>query len=398
MLARKITASERPDAELIQSIAFFYPFDPKEGEKAPDAPPKKPGIYDVWASFDDAGRMTGTVVNHAFSTYYDGHIVPSGGIGGVASLPEHRAQGGIREVLRAILKEDREKGVLFSLLFPFSHPFYRRFGYELCHEGRMLRFSVRALKEYRQDIAVRMHRQSEGDAPFRGVYDAYARQFCYALAREDGAWSRMLRGTPEEAKAYRYLLSREGRDVAYCMLHTTRVTDYALMLWIDDWAYVDKAALYALLGFLYRFSAQCEKVCMEVPDGFEMGALLDEPYDVEQVAFRRSMARVLNVEEALKKMRHPAEEGAYTLSVEDAFLPENTGVYRVSFGAGETRVCRAPGETPDASMHVQTLAQLCFGYMGFDMAAFKRDVETAGNLETLRRVFVRKPRFLSDRF
>lgn len=398
MQVRKITLAEKPTLSAIQAIAFLVPTDIDALQTKIKEHPEEVTYDQSWACFDDDGTMVSGLENWPLNIYYDGHIVGMGGIGGVASAPEHRTRGGIRAIFEKVFADDIQNERLFSVLFPFSHPYYRQFGYEICHESRHIRFHVESLTKYRLTCSVRRHMPQEGFAPFDGVYRRYAAQYSYAVARQERNWKGIASGDPLKAEAYPYILSRDGEDIAYCIFRAQREADQRMTMILTDYAYVDKAALHDLLGFLYRLRAQFTFLQMEVPDTFEMAALLDEPYDITIVSQTRTMARVLDVARALRLMRHPGGAGSYTLAIEDAFLPANTGIYRVSYAEAAVTVTRDTTAQPDLSLSVQAFAQLCLGYLALDMACLRQDVTLHGNAEILRQVFVRKAKFLTDRF
>lgn len=398
MVVRKILNREITAFRKLQSIAFLYPINVAELEAKEIENPDAENEQNLWGCFTDDGTLVSSMVNTAYSIYYDGHVVKMGGIGGVASAPESRMQGGIRSIFERVFEDDKQNGVLFSVLFPFSHRYYRKFGYEICHEGRILKFPTQELKGYRQTATARLHEAAEGSKPFAHVYDQYARQYNYAVARTDRDWKHVLDGDPYKAEAYRYILSRDGVDTAYCVFKAERTSSSTQTMVVRDYAYVDTQALHDLLGFLYKLSAQFEAVQLEVPDDFEPSALVEEPYDVSPVSLSRSMARAHSVQRALELMRHPLGEGSYSLSIQDDFLPENNGTYQVHYGGEGVQVTRTQQETCDVAMTIQTFTQLCLGFLSFDMACLKKDVTLYGNEDMLRRVFIKKPGFLTDRF
>lgn len=399
MQVRKVTVQEYLQVEKLQSISFMFPKDVEALSKKIAETPEQVDYHSAWACFDEDGRAISALENYPFAMHYDGHVVGSGGIGGVVSAPESRRKGNIRALFGQVFADDLAEGRVFSVLFPFSHAYYRQFGYELCHEGRVMELQTDALAKFKLSADVRMIESGEDSAPFAPIYDAYAARYNYAVARNALAWRRILWGETFKTEAYRYVLSRDGRGIAYCMFRPERQSESNVLMHLYDYAYVDKAALHELLGFLYRLRALIGNIRLELPDGFELSALLDEPYDLKPVRLRRTMARVVDAQAALRLMRHPASAGAYTIEVRDDFLPQNAGVYRVTFGGGEAAIARAePGTPCDLRVSAQALAPLCIGHLSLDMAAYRDDVALLGNEETLRSVFVRKPKFMTDAF
>lgn len=398
MQVRKITRDERIELSIIQSLAFFFPIDVEAARKKAEEKPEEVEYQNCWGCFDEDGKLLCGLMNMPFGMYYDGSIVAMNGVGGVASRAESRMQGGVRAIFSQMLAEDRARGVLFSVLFPFSHPYYRKFGYDLCHEGCIVRFPTKALAKFRQRSAARMYAPQADDAALAGIYASYASRYNYAIARNAGVWKHMLSGNPLQNGPLRYILSRDGQDIAYCIYKPAQESDGTRTMQMIDFAYVDREALWDLLGFLYKLSAEFATIQMELPDDFSISMLVDEAYDVKVHGTTRSMARALDARRALEQMRHPGNAGRYTVHVDDAFLPENTGAYEISFNPDVVQARRIESDACDLSVSIQTLTQLCLGHVSLQTALLKPDVQLFSNRQTLERVFVRKPKLLTDRF
>ena len=399
MRVDKLTAQEWIDLQKAQSISFAMPVDLEALQKKVDESADQEKYQKCWGAFDGDGRLISGLVNWPYQAYYDGHIVGMGGIGGVVTLPERRMHGNVKSILRQVFIEMRRNGDLFSVLFPFSQRFYRQFGYEVCHEGRTYQFPTKELSCFRQTGTARMHSPGEPDDVFRTIYQQFACRYNYAVARNDIAWERMLKGDPYKDQVYRYVLSRDDRDVSYCMITPIKTGDMQNDMHVFDFAYTDSEALFDLLGFLYRLWPQFENVRIEPPSDLALGALIEEPNELSLSGLNHSMARVIDVTKALSLKRHPAGEGSYSIAVKDDFIPENSGVYEVHFKAHVSEVIKHPEDQRcDLSVSVQTFAQLCVGYLSLRMSLLKPDVRLFGNRETLECVFTEKPRFFTDRF
>ncbi|MBN1776785.1 MAG: GNAT family N-acetyltransferase [Clostridiales bacterium] len=395
MEIRKLKPEEIYTSEMLESLSFVFRLR-EDREKELEEENYKP---DHWGYFDDNGKLTATLTNHDLPIFLDGCIAPARGVGGVASDPVSRGQGHVRALFAHVLKADRESGMLFSALYPFSHAFYRKFGYELCFENKKVRFPTQALKIYRsQDPPqARLLYPKDGTAALHPVYDAFARRYTFAVARNEHTWSRLEIADPMKAEKYWYVLSRDGRDTAYVVFYY-RPGDkpFIRTLCVHDYAFTDTRAFYDLMGFLHRYAAQAKDIELYLPDGLPLSALADNPYAIEISVSHRPMARVVNVEKVIAAMRHPGEDGAYTIFVEDSFLPENEGCYAVGYKkSGAVSVERKEGEA-DLRLSVGTFTQLALGFLDLGEAAYKHDVKISDNEATLKKVFVKKPIFLWD--
>lgn len=72
--------------------------------------------------------------------FVEGSLVPMGGIAAVATHAAYRWRGYAGELMRAALGRMRERGIHLSMLHPFAHAFYRRYGWELATEAVSYRF------------------------------------------------------------------------------------------------------------------------------------------------------------------------------------------------------------------------------------------------------------------
>ena len=96
----------------------------------PDPDPRR------WGALSEDGTLAAGLACYDFHAFLQGEAVSNGGIGGVVTHPAYRRQGAIREIFTELLRETRSNGEILSSLYPFSHAFYRKFGYELC-DGRV---------------------------------------------------------------------------------------------------------------------------------------------------------------------------------------------------------------------------------------------------------------------
>ena len=101
------------------------------------------------------------------------------------------------------------------------------------------------------------------------------------------------------------------------------------------------------------------------------------------------MARITDVPRVLERLPLP-EACCFTLEVKDSFLPENSGIYRISREKGRTFVSRTEGPA-DLTLTQETLVPLCAGAIDLDTALFRADTILRDREEILREIFVKRP-------
>ncbi len=394
MIVRPIVPEEIQSVRDLFNIAFAFAREPG------DPPAIKPDEHvNTRAAFDDAGKMTAALELVPFTVWYEGQAVGMGGIGGVSSLPESRRQGNIRALMELSLREMYERGMVLSALYPFSHAYYRQFGYELCCIRRRVQVDFDAFAGFRCDDPVRQWMPGEDDAPIRELYEAFAQAANLPVKREDSHWKHKLGGDPCVTRKYIYLWSdAQGQPSAYAILRAEDVSE-GKQLVLDDFACRQPSALRGMFALLRNMGAAYRRFVWKMPPWIDPNTIYPEPYNAEQHIEQAGMARVVNVGEALRLLRHPQEPGSYALRVRDAQLPQNEGVWQVCFDGGEVKVEKKAEGQADWTLDIRALSQLALGYHDVDSLAWAWPaLEAPANADTLRRVFRRRRVYLADFF
>ena len=137
MPVRLIGREDVMACEKIQSIAFAYSLDLRELEGILSREPEPPDPY--IGHFDGEGNLTACMELPEYKIRYEGGWARMTGIAGVASLPECRFGGAVRQLVQFAFQRMRQSGALFSALYPFSHAFYRQFGFGCASSRRNTR-------------------------------------------------------------------------------------------------------------------------------------------------------------------------------------------------------------------------------------------------------------------
>src|SRR5699024_9776437 len=171
------------ESDRICSIAFVSPWDREEAIRGLESPDFQATVS--FGHFTEEGKLTASLLLPQFQMRYEGHDVPMVGVGGVASLPEYRYGGAVRQIFHTALEWMWDQGAVFSTLYPFSHSYYRKFGYELCQLVTQYKLPTEALESFSCTCKVRMFQPGEDLAPLQAVYNARLGQYNLAVQREE---------------------------------------------------------------------------------------------------------------------------------------------------------------------------------------------------------------------
>lgn len=387
MIVRRLTREDLPAMDRIHSISFHFPLNVEESEKKAEKASEE-WLRQCWGCFADDGEMMAVVINNDFQVLFDGQFVKMGGIGGVSTLPEYRYGGAVKETLRAILTDARENGEVFSSLYPFSHEFYRKAGYEQFLPLIEYHFEPDLLSGYRHTGWTRRMKPDGDLTEMKEIYRAFAKRYNMMFDRADG---RYRIGNPFKDEQFTMLLGDERGARAF-MYYRTDKGGEGNVLNVRDIAFKDEEGFRMCLGYLGRMAADYKFIKIMLPEDIPLRILVPRPYDVTVSMREQPMARITNVQKALELMKKP-EDAAFTVKVEDEFLTENSGTYKVSAQG----VCRTEEEA-DIEISSRALTLLVLGTLDLMQAEFRKDVKVLNNREALGKTFVRKPMFMADYF
>jgi predicted acetyltransferase len=356
-----------------------------------------------WGAFQK-GRLVSSLVEIPFLMRFDFSSVPLSGIGGVGTLPEARNSGCVPAIFAKLLPEAYEGGTVFSNLTPFSHAYYRAYGYELACARNEITIPTREFSRLKSGGVFTQIFPGDDTSALAEVHQVYIAGLNHAVCRDhwpdNRAWRIFTRDDPYATGTFIYLWRDEaGRPRSYIKYQDREVGGEHIMA-VTELAFTDREALYGVLGIVKGLATQFTKFKWPMPSFLDPADFAVNLWDLNQRIVPRDMTRIVNVKRALELMRRPGGEGAYTLEVtEDPYIGANKGRWRVEFGQEGCQVKPGAGE-PDILCDIPSLSQLVTGYRSLENALRSRrsGLELCANRETLDRVFTPRPQHLTEYF
>jgi len=396
MTVRPIRPEEKLTFDKIQTIAFLLSrnFNKEDADASKTGESYKTGR----AAFDNNGKMCSCLNLLPFSITFDGSTVPMGGIGGVASLPEERDKKYIRSIFEYVMNEMYENGCVFSYLYPFSHAYYRKFGYELNMTSIKYTIPVTSFRHFVQTGRLKLMEDDSDKQAVMAVYDEYIRDKNLAVVRGDRHWKKRFDNDPYRDNVYLYIWYN-SRDEArgYIQYHTERSGEFKWNMVVRELIWLEPEALKGIFAFISKLSSQVGKMIWKAPSFAELLPLFPEPYDVSQEVLKAGMNRIVNVRKAFELMSLPDCKGEVVIGVEDPFFPINSGNYRISWDNGNRLVERCKAE-PDIICSVQALSQLLTGFASIEALNVAGTVSINDKGDILSSIFRPKKLFINDYF
>ncbi|GHV12793.1 hypothetical protein FACS1894219_06390 [Clostridia bacterium] len=355
-----------------------------------------------YGAFDEDNKLMGrmTVIPH--EVYFDGQIVGSAGIGGVATLPEYRHKKSIRHIFEVAFEEMKKKKQYLSYLFPFSFAFYGKFGYETVCEQLDLKFTLAAFADIPRNNRCVIADDCKNPI-LRGIYEKYAARHNCAYNRNDSMWESKLSKNVYDKKYYTYLYYNEaGEPKGYFVWTPKGGRDFT----IPEICFENLEDVAGMLGFIKNFEANYSRVVISnLPYNEDFSLMFTNQYDVERTLKFSGMARIADVAKTFELMKYPDGTGTFSVKTEDEFQPFNSGLYHIGYKDGkavnvEHTQTQSGTASADLEVPVTALAKLILGtdVLSASRFIFDKRIKINGNCDTLAKVFTRKNIFVGDFF
>ena len=316
---------------------------------------------------DDGTVLVGMRIIKGGALYFNAPTpIPTALITSVASSPEYRRKGHIREMFAGMFAEQRANGVHLTALYPFYFPFYRAFGYEHVADGASHTVELGEFKHFRKAAETGKFTPAtvKDWQTLKAIYDVDARQGMGFVERVEDWWKFILSHERLPQPSYIYH-NAAGQPAGYITYHFKDKGNWDRDMIVHDIRAIDRPAFEALLGFLYNHDSQAEKVKLTLPPDYPLATQLPDPRKDKIELWKGYMLRLLDIGGAIQARTFgPEVQAEFTMSVTDSMVAENVGTYQVRVRDGRASVEKsAASGNAGLSLDQMALAQLYAGYL-----------------------------------
>jgi len=256
-----------------------------------------------------------------------------------ATAEEYRNQGLMARLLKHALSVLQGRGVPFTHLYPFYHPFYEKFGWATY---TFMKYGTAAETE-NGEYAV--NRQPDTAGMVR-LYRDYTRGFTGHIVRSEEDFGYKLGEIAcDERKAA--FARRDGVLCAYA-IYAVQGNEASC----EEAVYDSEGALGALVNYLRT---------MESAETVEFPLPVAKPYTGADKARPYGMARVADTKKLLTML--DLDCFSIVAEVRDEFAPWNAGVFEARYSDGRGEVARTE-KAPQVCLDVRDLIRLVHGAAG----------------------------------
>jgi len=315
--------------------------------------------------------------------------VPAGGIGMVAVAPEARRQKIAYWMMLKSVQIMEQNEMPVSILYPFSHGFYRKLGWGNVGRTTLYRLPPGALPNYPERVNVVPVQTYEDQSAVMECYDRFAEGSNGLLVREEPIWfERVFKNNV--CYAYRSPTGVVEGYVTFCYeavpkeIHIT-----AADVVVRDFVFLTDEALRGLLGFLAAQGDQARAVLLPDQVGLQLDHCLTDPLMESgrhtwslgaETAWVGShlMGRIVNLRRALAVGRLTGGSGRVTFELKDELNPVNSEPLTVEFDNGKPDFQKVGPTGIVFRSDIATFASLFWGALKYGEAKRFGLVETEG--------------------
>ncbi len=396
MQYRNLKKEELKDLRKLQSIVYFMKYEEDKTGITPEIDKTRWEL--ARGAFTEEGKLAAVLEMIPFKSYLDGTVVGSPGIAGVATLLEHRRGGAVKNLLKKAYVEMYEKGDVMSYLYPFSHEYYRKYGYAQGSYGDMITVDIKQMYDIETDGYTKQYFPGDGYDDLKTVYNHFAAQYNCCVAREDWRWNTLFLKDPYKNDDRVFIRFNENNEpIAYMKIKPEKVENYTYDMNVIETAWVGYEGIRGLMAIINGYKGDLRKIKLIVPAGFPIEILVKETWGTEVSRYHTGMNRIINAQKAFEIIKKPDSPGSVVIGVDDKHAPWNSGNWLVEWKMAECSVAKTK-KSPDLQCDVSSLSQLITGHMKFNEMMVKPDVVLHDKWDIMEKLFIKKNCFIWDRF
>ena len=324
----------------------------------------------AFMAFDGSTRI-GAGGNFTFQLTVPGaRQVPAAGLTMVGVLPTHRRKGTLTKMMGALLGDAKQRSEPLSILWASEGSIYGRFGFGMSTRQMLIYAQADRMRfiEEPGPYSARMVTLEEAAEVFPLIYDKVQAKTPGMYARDETWWieHRLKDIEPGGGGPPWYVvIELDGRPEAYAMyrIHGDWDTVPTGKAKVAEALATGPAAEKALWKFIFGIDLVRDIECNFLPIDHPLQLMVTEQRRLRARFVDAVWTRIIDVPGALAGRGYLVDDEVL-LEVEDPFLPENEGTWRLETKGGEGQASRSE-DTPDVKVSASDLGSLYLGGFSF---------------------------------
>ena len=287
-----------------------------------------------------------------FHIYIGKEKFKMGGVAGVATYPEYRRSGYVKELLQHSLQTMKKDGYTVSMLHPFAVSFYRKYGWELCANLLVCHMTKSDLVMTKQvNGTVKRFNKENHSEEVEKLYETFAERFSGMLVRNEKWWLQAVYDDLTLAIYY-----DENKTAAGYMLYKIEKSKMT----VEEFVPLHNEARNGLWNFICQHDSMIKELEMTVSENEQLLYTLQEPRVKTEIK-PYFMGRIVDVEQFLKQyeLNWNNVQQEVILHITDSFAQWNNITVRLA--NHEITIIEEPMDK-GIKLDINALSTILFGY------------------------------------
>lgn len=336
------------EALRLSEYAFQYKVEEERMQQELTKMKESHEVYGIMEGEDLAGKL------HLipFHIYIGKEKFKMGGVAGVATYPEYRRSGYVKELLQHSLQTMKKDGYTVSMLHPFAVTFYRKYGWELCANLLVCHLTKSDLVMKKQvNGTVKRFNKENHPEEVEKLYETFAERFSGMLVRNEKWWLQAVYDDLTLAIYY-----DENKTAAGYMLYKIEKSKMT----VEEFVPLHNEARNGLWNFICQHDSMIKELEMTVNENEPLLYTLQEPRVKTEIK-PYFMGRIVDVEQFLKQyeLNWNNVQQEVILHITDSFAPwNNVSVRLVNY---EITILEEPMDK-GIKLDINALSTILLGY------------------------------------
>ncbi|MGH0524568.1 GNAT family N-acetyltransferase [Bacillus cereus] len=337
------------EALRLSEYAFQYKVDEERLQQQLTKMKESHEIYGIMEGEDLAAKL------HLipFHIYIGKEKLKMGGVAGVATYPEYRRSGYVKELLQHSLQTMKKDGYTVSMLHPFAVSFYRKYGWELCANLLVCHMTKSDLVMKKQvNGTVKRFNKENHPEEVEKLYETFAKRFSGMLVRDEKWWLQAVYDDLTLAIYY-----DENKTASGYMLYKVENSKMT----VEEFVPLHNEARNGLWNFICQHDSMIKELEMTISENEPLLYTLQEPRVKAEIK-PYFMSRIVDVEQFFKQyeLNWNNVQQELILHITDSFAPWNN--VSVRFANHEITIIKEETIDKGIKLDINELSTIMFGY------------------------------------